>query len=281
MRTMLGTIAGLAGGLVTSLICAAICLALQRYLEFSFFTLMVWFIIPAGAAITGIASSSGFYAGAKLFDARANAVMALGMVAIAGLTQFLIYFGTYATLQLPDGRTAMDVVDFWTFVKIYLGNQRYSMGHGGGFGVDVGNLGYVIAGVQPLEFLAGGACTFLVLQKEAFCEKCGRYFRRRFAVSKQGSAAFIDAVRAKLTPSPDYFGALQQPEGAGFRLNVSLSQCPECSQELVSEEVEFMEKKQWKALPKLSRRLSPEEPVLSMFQSLPDAKKVAFGRFRS
>src|SRR5947209_373057 len=100
MRTMVGTLAGLAGGLVTSLLCAAICFGLQHYAGFSFFTLMVWFVIPVGAALTGFAASSGYYVGAKLFDARPNLIMATGMVAIAGLTQLLIYFGTYATFPV-------------------------------------------------------------------------------------------------------------------------------------------------------------------------------------
>ncbi len=208
MRTTVGTIAGLAAGLVTSLLTAAICLALERYLQFGFFTLMIMFIIPAGAAITGFAASSGYYLGAKLFDARPNWIMALGMVAIAGLTQGLIYFGIYAILTLPDGRRVMDLVDYWTFVKVYLGNQRYTIGHSSGSGIEVGNAGYAIAALQFLGFLAGGGFTFVLLKRQTFCEKCERYFRARPAVSKKGSAEHIDGLRAKPVLSPDYFGAL-------------------------------------------------------------------------
>src|SRR4051812_10011350 len=281
MRTLLGTVAGLGGGLITSLICAAICVALRHYLGFSIFTLMVWFVIPAGATMVGFAASSGYYLSARLFDARANALMALGMVGIAGLTQFLIYFGTYATILLPDGRKIMDLIDFWTFVKVSLGHQRYTVGHAGGPGVDTGRIGYAIAGLQFLGFLAGGAFTFMMLKRQSFCDGCGRYFRRRLGLSTQGSAEYIDAVRAKAPLTTDYFGALQQAEGSGFKLNVSLAQCPACFGELVSEEVQVLLKKQWKPVPELSRKVPSPEPVFALFQSLPNANTATFGRFRS
>lgn len=276
MRTTVGTIAGLAAGLVTSLLTVAICLALERYLQFGFFTLMIMFIIPAGAAITGFAASSGYYLGAKLFDARPNWIMALGMVAIAGLTQGLIYFGIYAMLTLPDGRRVMDLVDYWTFVKVYLGNQRYTIGHSSGSGIEVGNAGYAIAALQFLGFLAGGGFTFVLLKRQTFCDKCERYFRARLAVSKKGSAEYIDGLRAKPVLSPDYFGALQDARGEGFKLDVTLSQCPDCSQEVVSEQVQVLVKKQWKAAPQLSRKIVAEGPVLETFQAIPDAKRPMF-----
>jgi len=281
MRTTIGTVAGLAAGLGTSLLSAAICLALQHYLDFSIFTLMIWFVVPVGAAITGFAASSGYYLGAKLFDARPNWIMALGMLVIAGLTQGLIYFGIYAMFKLPDGRMAVDLVDYWTFIKIYLGHQRYTIGHAGGSGVEVGNAGYAIAAVQCLGFLAGGGFTFLMLKRTAFCEKCERYFRRRLALTKQGSAEYIDGLRAKPALSADYFGALQDPRGEGFKLDLTLSQCPDCAQEVVSEEVHVLEKKQWKAVPELSRKILAENPVLATFEMIPDVKRPLFGRFRS
>jgi hypothetical protein len=207
--------------------------------------------------------------------------MASGMVAIAGLTQCLIYFGMYAMLMLPDGRRVMDLVDFWTFVKIYLGNQRYTIGHGSGSGIEVGNAGYAIAALQFVGFLAGGGFTFLMLKRQKFCDKCERYFRARLAVSKQGGAEYIDGFRGKPVLSPDYFGALQDVQGAGFKLDVTLSQCPDCAQEVVSEQVQVREKKQWKAVPQLSRKIVAEAPVLATFQAIPDAKRPFFARFRS
>jgi hypothetical protein len=281
MRATIGTVAGLAAGLITSLAMAGICLALEHYLGFGFFTLMIWFVVPAGAAITGFLASSGYYLGAKLFDARPNWIMAAGMVAIAGVTQFLIYFGIYATLRLPDGRLLSDVASFWTFVKIYLGHQTYTIGHGGSSGIEVGKVGYAIAAIQFAGFLAGGGFTFLMLKKAAFCEKCARYFRKRFVFSKQGGAEYIDGLRAKTALSDGYFGALQDAQGAGFKLDVSLSECPDCAQQIVSEDVHVLQKKQWKAAPQLSRRLVAENPVLTTFQMLPQVKRPLFGRFRS
>jgi hypothetical protein len=208
--------------------------------------------------------------------------MAVGMIAIAGLTQFLIYFGTYAMYPLPNGRTAMDVVDYWTFLRIYLSNQRYSFGHAGtGPGVEVGNMGYAIAAVQMLGFLVGGGATFLILKQQAFCDKCGRYFRSKLMFSKQGGADFIDGLRETPALSPSYFGSLQNPHGTGFKLEVRLSQCPDCSQELVSEKIQMMVNKQWKSIPKFDRRILATEPVQMYFQSMPDAKRPSFARFRS
>jgi hypothetical protein len=100
-------------------------------------------------------------------------------------------------------------------------------------------------------------------------------------LSRQGGPEYIDVVRAKAALSDEYFGALRDPQGAEFKLDVSLSECPDCTQQIVSESVQMLQKKQWKAVPQLSRMLVAENPVLSTFQMMPGAKVPLFGRFRS
>ena len=164
-------------GLATSILVAIADVAIARMTGFDFFTFSIWVVLPAGALLTGFAAASGYHFGSLYFHKRANVVLLIQMVAIAGLTQLLIYWLGYATMVLDDGRKVADFVPFGEYMDLVLTKAHYRIGRGQADTGEVGSMGYWIAVAQFVGFLFGGLAVFGVLKAKPVCAACNLYLR--------------------------------------------------------------------------------------------------------
>ena len=86
------------GIVITSVIVAVANVVVARITGFNVFSLKIWLVIPAGAAIVGFAAASGGLLAARLFHAKPNWFDAVAMMVSAAATMFLIYYLDYITM---------------------------------------------------------------------------------------------------------------------------------------------------------------------------------------
>src|SRR5262245_6601007 len=82
-------------GLTTSLLTALILWLVQRKLGFAFYMLAFWFVIPAGAMLSGLVAASGYYGGAWFFGRRPTRVFLINVIMISVATYFFIRYLQY------------------------------------------------------------------------------------------------------------------------------------------------------------------------------------------
>jgi hypothetical protein len=185
MKTNVQDLAITALGAVSSVLTALLLWYVAEKTDFSFYTLMHWFIVPTGAICSGFVAAAGYYAGAVLFHHRPHRLMLLSMTAIAVGTYFLINYFEYRALEV-DGERVSNVVGFWEYLDFRVSHSSYSFGHtGSSSAVDIGRLGYLFAVLQVLGFATGGFVIYGVLASRLYCDRCGRYFSTKYKKNKQ------------------------------------------------------------------------------------------------
>jgi hypothetical protein len=148
------------GIVITSVIVAVANVVVARITGFNVFSLKIWLVIPAGAAIVGFAAASGGLLAARLFHAKPNWFDAVAMMVSAAATMFLIYYLDYITMVLDDGRKAADLISFEDFVNISLTKTHMIVGRGARDVGEIGEAGYWLAVAEFVGFLLGGLSTF-------------------------------------------------------------------------------------------------------------------------
>ncbi len=279
MRWFLSTTGVAVCGLITSVLTAIGVLLVQKLLGLNLFTMMIWFVVPAGAIATGMAAASGYYFGSLYFHTRPSVLLFLQMVVIAGFTQWLIYFMEYSTLILDDGRQVSDLISFSNYLDFMLTKAQYRVGRGGQTKTpEMGEAGYWIALLQFGGFLVGGLCTFLFLKDKPVCPNCKKYFRPLASLTKQFSEkekfiTYYDGLFRIPVDTPLFASAIgaktekvKVVQGT-IGHTMSLVGCPECKDQVLVEDVQVFNGSDWKDLRELHRRtLMPKEvnliPVL-------------------
>lgn len=257
-------------GLVTSILVAIANVAISNISGFNLFTFNVWFIVPAGAIAVGMAAASGYYFGALFFHKRPSAALLIQMVAIAAISQFLIYYLEYATMVV-DGQKVSDYVPFGTYLDISLTKSHYRVGRGAGVDTgEIGSAGYWIAALQFVGFLAGGVAIYFMLAAKPVCETCQTYFRplakkvKTFEDSDSCSA-YYDVLYTHPVDSEEFAGLIQnndkvqKTERGTIQVETVLNGCPNCKCQLVADSVSIYNGRDWKDISDLNRKvLIPE-----------------------
>lgn len=258
-------------GLITSILTALADVAIAKMTGFDVFTFSFWVVMPAGAICVGLAAASGYYFGSLYFHKRADFSLLVQMVVIAGLTQLLIYYLGYYTMVLDDGRRVHDFIAFDKYLDITLTTAHYRIGRGMTDTGEVGTFGYWLAVLQFVGFLVGGLAVWFILRAKPVCSKCNLYLRPLF--KRQKSFANVEVA------SPYYDTLFQHPvDGPEFaelirssafakaakgvvQIKTALLGCIECKAQLVDEQVQIYNGRDWKDLDKLHRRVRIPEGV--------------------
>lgn len=253
-------------GLVTSVLTALAVVAVSKMTGFDLFTFSVWLVVPVGAAITGFAAASGYYFGSLYFHKRAGWPLLIQMVAIAGVTQLLIYYMGYNTLVLDDGRRATDIVSFGQYLEISLTSAHYSIGRRATDLGEVGRLGYLLATLQFLGFLAGGLAIYGWLLAKPVCAACNLYLRplsrrEKTFPSPDSATDYLEALSRYAVGGPEFAALIRSDAKATAEKNAVfvktfLHGCPQCKAQLVEEEVQVYDGREWKDVNALSRRIN-------------------------
>jgi hypothetical protein len=174
-RTIEDLVVG-ACGFVTSLLTGLILFIVAQKTGFAFYTYMYWFVIPAGAGLSGFAGASGYYAGARFFGHKPSVIFLLNVVAASLATFFLIHYLSYLTLAV-DGKQVSNYIPFTQYLDLAIRstNMRFRVGSTG----ELGSAGYVVALLQVVGFGVGGFAVYVYLTEQPYCERCTRYMSKK------------------------------------------------------------------------------------------------------
>jgi hypothetical protein len=154
-------------GIGTSVLTALILALVETKLGFALYSFMWWFVIPAGALISGFAAASGYYLGAKLFNHRPTRLLLFNIVSVAVTTYFLVNYLNYSLMEIK-GQSVSELIPFDKYMDIVLTHQSMEFRVRGaklGETGEMGNWGYFTAVLQILGFAAGGLwCTRISAQ---------------------------------------------------------------------------------------------------------------------
>jgi hypothetical protein len=237
-----------AAGLFTSIAVAIIHIVLETGKLGSLYGLMLWFVIPAGAILCGVAAASGYMVGARFTGQRPTPALLTIMLLTSLGTYLLIHWLHYHALN-PGPAAINEQISFLRYFNLEVTHQSLRTEYRGielGQVDDVGRFGYVIAILQLLGFCSGAFANYVFLKKMDHCVKCDRYFRRKGVQSrKANSEDELDAVvnqvqqmfsTGQIQAALDYHD--QSGERASNHLNrsstMSLKSCPACDLTLVN-----------------------------------------------
>lgn len=251
---------------MTSLLTAVAATYASRAMDMDIFTLSVWVVIPAGAIGVGFVAASGYYFASLWLHHRPTKALLLQMVVVAGLTQLLIYYLGYRTLDIGGGQLASDVVPFAKYLDIVLTTEHLQIGHANVDVGEVGGFGYGLAAIQFVGFLIGGLCLWTALRGRAACQGCHTYMRKLASRSKMfpdpaqassyydhilthpvSSAEFADFIRAH--------SKVDKTRKGTVKILTALYGCPKCSVQLIDEKVTAFDGHRWGDLKKMDRRV--------------------------
>jgi hypothetical protein len=251
-------------GLVTSLLTAFGVIYLQQKTNFNLATYFFYFVVPVGAAVTGLFAACGYFLGGMLLNIRPTIILLCQMVLIAAFTQSLIYWLDYSTLTLEDGRMVASLVSFWEYMDITYTTTTYKIGQRGPNLGEVGYFGYLLGLAQFIGFMAGSILVYFLLKMQPACEECDKFFR---AVSrkKKGFESFdsfkpyYEEFYQHIANAGDFGKILAQErttkkaEGA-INLTIRLLECKTCKSQMIKNDVAIYQGKEWKALFELQEK---------------------------
>jgi hypothetical protein len=224
-------------------------IGLERAVDFDLFSLMWWGFIPVGAFAVGCLAASGYYLGAVKLDVKPTRVAASSIFLVAALLQVALYYSQYAMAKTEEGQAISQLIGFPRFVAWTLSHAKYGLivnGYrpgGAEGGVEVGVLGYVIAGVQFLALIAAGWVVYFTLSEKPYCDGCSKYLKQTMKLQFPfaGDMATVTELRKIDAPSRPYFQAITRlPPGNAAALELELSTCPTCSREALAERPMFI-----------------------------------------
>jgi hypothetical protein len=242
---------------ISCVITAVLNVVIERITSLSIYGLHVWFIIPIGAAMVGMASAFGGILAARLFNAAPKWIDALSMVICSALAMYLIYYIDYKTYVI-NGSKVSDFVDFQKFVEISLTEAHMRVGRVATDTGAVGTFGYILAAIDFIGFLFGGLITFGLLMAMDRCKTCEVYLRK-IATTNSGVVTEDEAIKLLHVFKNGNFGDIeyilswQAPHKRKFgkgqnlaKLNYTLYACPICKKEQVTETMSVSNGGSWK-----------------------------------
>lgn len=265
---VVGRIAPIACGIVSSLLTALAVGLIDHFLNFDVTAWFVWFLVPVGATIVGIAAGLGYYFGAVRFGTRLTGLGIAQMMLISGLTLVLIYYEDY--MLLKDAFSGWHLYKYLTFEN-YL-NEAFTQMHFQFASTEIGKagqLGYFVFVIQLAGVLAGTIIPYSFLRSEPFCSMCNKFLRfigtrKKFFERQEELDNFREQLRAAELGSEHYnelmTRSLPLQEGASkVLLETCLSVCPECKQERLKEMVKNWDGVDWQEhSPDTTNKLLPE-----------------------
>lgn len=263
-------------GAATSFVTAIILATIEIKFDFSIYSWMFWFVIPAGAICSGFAAASGYYAGARFFNHRPTKVLLLNMVIISITTFFLIHYINYYFLVV-DGRPARELADFAQYLDIMLSHTavqfRFRAAKVGG-PVELGSWSYLYAVLQIVGFAIGGIAVYGYLKSMPYCERCSKYLVVKHTQTRYTTDADQLSQVAALMRERAVAGRLQEAitvhatsgresggEDATLRSQVQIKRCKDCDQHWMKFTVSRWAKDEWKEISEVGFETFTAEPI--------------------
>ena len=176
-QPLFGLLPVLGAGLLSSGLALALVWWLNRtFPELNVMGWYMWFVVPIGSLIVGIAAGSGYGLASWITGARTTAAV----VTLVALLQACVYFTAqyveFHSLELAyeDGSK----VEFWTYFDVTTRAFAFKQ-KGPEEPEPLGALGYGIRALEITGFVLGGMVVPIGLWTHPYCGRCARYKRRR------------------------------------------------------------------------------------------------------
>ena len=264
-------------GAITSIVTAIILVAVDLRFDFSLYSWMFWFVIPAGAICCGFVAASGYYLGARLFNHRPTKILLLNMAAISVTTFFLIHYLHYYLLEI-EGRAVRDFLSFSQFLEIEMSHTAVQFSiraHPLGGAVELGSWGYLYAALQMIGFAVGGVAVYYHLKSLAYCETCSKYLAKKGNQTRYtaDSEALTNAVREVMQCLSDgrfqdaiavharTGGSEKSDKESVLRSQMQLKRCKDCNQHWLKFTVSKRSRDDWKDISELGYESFCAEPI--------------------
>lgn len=231
-------------GFVASLATAVVLFLGEKYLHIAFYSLMVWFVIPVGAGLSGFVAAGGYYLGSILFGHKPTRLLLLNMILVSIGTFFTIYWLSYLSMEI-DGKAVSDYVPFSKYMDVMLTHQSMEFRvHGAKVGTtsELGSFGYVTAVLQIVGFAVGGVAIFLYLSSLPYCQKCSKYLKAkakqvRYAGEPESFTSMVKELAffyqqdqlQKALDNHGNFGEPKNPKNGYLMSTLERKQCPTCN----------------------------------------------------
>jgi len=246
-------------GLITSVVVAVILGTIQSATGYVLYGYSWWFVLPVGAAVSGVVASMGYNWSAKALDYRPTAALLTAMVGISVATFFLIYW-----IDFTESNYATTYSNFLTH---QLNNTSISIGFkhkDTDFDtpdIDIGAAGYFFALLQIVGFGAGGYVMYSVLKDEAYCDRCETYMKeagkqtRYFPTATEIDACtgvFLSKLRAghvqEAVDSHAGSGTGKERMSDQFSSAVEVKRCKTCSRGWLELSAQRRVENEWKSI---------------------------------
>ena len=149
-------------GFITSLLTAVILWQIEVHFGFVLYGLMLSFIMPIGAFLSGLMGASGYYVSSRLFSYRPTYLLLLNIVIVSVATFFLIYYLSYVT-TLVEGKYISEYITFTQYLNHAIRSISMVDSHGEATG-ELYAFGYFIALLQIVGFATGGFVVYFILR---------------------------------------------------------------------------------------------------------------------
>jgi hypothetical protein len=267
MKSAVSSVAVAVCGLVTSVVTSILVAYASKIIGVDLFTASLWGVVPIGAVFTGGFAASGYYFGSVFLNKRPDKGLLWQMLLVAALSQFLIYYLSYSTAILTDGRNVSDIVSFTTYMKVVLTKSHLHMGYASGETPELGWVGYAMAVIYFVGFLIGALLVWGILRNKPFCSSCELYLRKLFKRSRsfQDSASagtYYDHIFEHTFDSQEFSDLMRQaqkvvkPGKGAVMIDTFLHGCPKCAAQLIEEKVQVHNGKSWSEAVKLGRKVA-------------------------
>jgi len=246
-------------GFITSIVVAVILGTIQSATGYVLYGYSWWFVLPVGAAISGIVASIGYNWSAKGLNYRPTGALLTAMLGISIAIFFLIYW--------VDFKESNYATTYGNFLTHQLNNTSISIGFKhkdedfDSPEIDIGAAGYFFALLQIVGFGAGGYAMYSTLKDEAFCDRCEIYMKevgkqkRYFADATEINAStneFLSRLKAGYAQDSVNFHAASGMEKERttdqFSSSVEVKRCKTCSYGWLKLSAERRVEKEWKSI---------------------------------
>lgn len=251
-------------GLCSAILTVIAIVIVHSFIDLNLFTVSIFGIIPVGAIIVGMSSSSGYYLGGLLLQLKPHRILVIQILILAALTQLCIYYAEYYNYRTPAGAYAKDFISFNEYLTTYLETVHFKLGRSQIDMGEAGQAGYWFAALQLIGFAIGGYYIFNLLKEHPTCDNCGSYYiskgtkARKFEdpdsfteyfaslFSKSlNSSAFRDAINLKCA-------AKKNKQGTVYH-TMQLFAYPNCREQSLKETVQVYNGKVWTGVPSFAR----------------------------
>jgi hypothetical protein len=263
-------------GAGTSLITALILFGIERAFDISIYTWTFWFVIPAGALISGFVAATGYWLGARILNHRPSKILLINMIGVSVGTFFLVHYLSYYSMEI-EGVPVRSMVPFSTYLNIALTKVsmtfRFHASKLGETG-ELGGWGYVTAALQILGFAVGGLGAFGYLADSPFCSACSRYFKHgkkivRYTGDPEALKSFIESITPLMencrldeaVAVHSSFGAEKAEKDHHLSADIDPYDCTGCSGRMLRLSIHKRAGSDWKEISGLKQEATTSMPA--------------------